>query len=220
MQHGYSKANTISVPGKSPLGNAIAKVCPDGMLGISTPLKVGFGNAALSLSQSMRFLSKVNVVSNSSSEKDTAIGSSRDVAYPKATAICGRNRSTRAQTRSNLVCQFLMQHGYSKANTIFVPGKSPLGNAIAKVCPDGMLGISTPLKVGFGNAALSLSQSMRFLARVNFDLREPSILIDRSAPKSGTNNISSENDRAFKSEKDGANPKATAMCGRKSSTKV
>jgi hypothetical protein len=76
------------------------------------------------------------------------------------------------------------------------------------------------LKVGFGNAALSLSQSMRFLARVNFDLREPSILIDRSAPKSGTNNISSENDRAFKSEKDGANPKATAMCGRKSSTKV
>ena len=34
-----------SLPGKSPRGNVVAKVCPDGMLGIFTPLNVAEGNA-------------------------------------------------------------------------------------------------------------------------------------------------------------------------------
>ena len=70
-----------------------------------------------------------------SKEKESAFKSRKDGANPKATAMWGRKRSI---------------------------GNSPLGKVMAKVKPDGRFGILTPLKVGYGKAMFSLSQSIRF----------------------------------------------------------
>lgn len=79
------------------------------------------------------------------------------------------------------------------------------------------------MNVGIGKAAASLSQrrfekSSENGMRSDFIFNELSILVIKSDPKLGMKSSSMEKDNAFASEKDGAKPNATAICGRKSST--
>ena len=60
---------------------------------------------------------------------------------------------------------YLCRNNVPSVKIVFSPGKSPRGNVEANVCPDGMLGIFTPLNVAEGNAIDNLSQRRLFSSK-------------------------------------------------------